>query len=225
MEDYSIINKINTSLAEIKEMLSEEGDLIAAENKLKEQRSKIKEQSNLYKEIFTIFRPHLKKIKECFLKAKTKEEKEKALCYAVVYGVYMKRRSNLSMLTKNEKIPLAELLYAIRESIDALSFYGVATSVVFEGDGYALIEQITFLYEFFEDCIESAHFNFTACFVRLSNKDGHFHCRIALDHVKESISKNWRTKECEKRNATLQIQKQDETFYATLSFDKKEMIL
>lgn len=60
-EDYSLINKINASLAEINGTLSEEGDLIAAENKLKEQRSKIEEQNNLYKGIFAVFRPHLKR--------------------------------------------------------------------------------------------------------------------------------------------------------------------
>ncbi|MCI7095175.1 MAG: hypothetical protein MR909_04255, partial [Clostridiales bacterium] len=152
-EDYSLINKINESLAEINETLSEESDLIAAENKLKEQRSKIEEQNNLYKGIFAVFRPHLKKIKKCFAKAISEEEKEEALRLAVVYGVYLKRRSNFAMLAKNGQVQLSELLYAIRESTDALSFYGAAASVIFEGDGTALIGQVTFLYEFFEDCI------------------------------------------------------------------------
>lgn len=99
-EDYSVINKINESLAEINETLAEESDLIAAENKLKEQRSKIEEQNNLYKGIFAVFRPHLKKIKKCFAKAISEEEKEEALRLAVVYGVYLKRRSNFAMLAK-----------------------------------------------------------------------------------------------------------------------------
>ncbi|MGN1099585.1 MAG: hypothetical protein ACI4S9_04520, partial [Christensenellales bacterium] len=95
-EDYSVINRINGDLAEINGTLAEEGDLIAAENKLKEQRSRIEEQNNLYKEIFTIFRPHLKKIRKCFSGAKSDEEKESALRMAVVYGVYLKRRSNFA---------------------------------------------------------------------------------------------------------------------------------
>lgn len=224
-EDYSLINKINASLAEINETLSEEGDLIAAENKLKEQRSKIEEQNNLYKEIFAVFRPHLKKIKKCFSKAKSEEEKEKALRLAVVYGVYLKRRSNLAMLAKNGQAQLSELLYAMRESTDALSFYGAAASVISEGDGTALIEQLTFLYEFFEDCIESALPDLSACLVRLSDKNGLLNCRIALDHVRESIPESWREKDCEKLGATVSLQQQDETLYATLSFGKREAIV
>ena len=224
-EDYSVINKINESLAEINETLAEEGDLIAAENKLKEQRSKIEEQNNLYKGIFAVFRPHLKKMKKNFAKAESEAEKEKALRLAVVYGVYLKRRSNLVMLAKNGQAQLSELLYAMRESTDALSFYGAAASVIFEGDGTIPIEQITFLYEFFEDCIESALPDLSACLVRLSDKNGLLHCRIALDNVRESISESWRKEICEKLGASVRLQKQDETLYATLSFGERGVIV
>lgn len=224
-EDYSVINKINESLAEINQTLSEEGDLIAAENKLKEQRSKIEEQNNLYKGIFAVFRPHLKKIKKCFAMAISEEEKEEALRLAVVYGVYLKRRSNFAMLAKNGQVQLSELLYAIRESTDALSFYGAAASVIFEGDGTALIGQVTFLYEFFEDCIESALPDLSACLVRLSVNNGLLHCRIALDNARESIPENWRSRECEKLGASVRLQIQDETLYATLSFGEREAIV
>lgn len=220
-EDYTAINKINASLAKINETLSEEGDLIAAENKLKEQRSKIEEQNNLYKGIFAVFRPHLKKIKMIFDNAESEEEKDKALRLVVVYGVYLKRRSNLAMLANNGQVQLSELLYAIRESTDALSFYGAASSVFFEGDGIVPIEQITFLYEFFEDCIESALPDLSACLVRLMNKNGLLQCRIALDHVRESIPESWRSNECARLGANVSLQQQDETLYATLSFGKR----
>ena len=220
-EDYTVINKINASLTEINQTLSEEGDLIAAENKLKEQRSKIEEQNNLYKGIFAIFRPHLKKIKKCFSRAISEVEKEKALRLAVVYGVYLKRRSNLAMLAKNGRAQLSELLYAIRESTDALSFYGAAASVIFEGDGAYPIERLTLIYEFFEDCTESALPDLSACLVRLSGKNGLLHCRIALDNARESIPENWRSRECEKLGASVRLQKQDETLYATLSFGER----
>ena len=224
-EDYTVINKINASLTEINQTLSEEGDLIAAENKLKEQRSKIEEQNNLYKGIFAIFRPHLKKIKKCFTRAISEVEKEKALRLAVVYGVYLKRRSNLAMLAKNGRAQLSELLYAIRESTDALSFYGAAASVIFEGDGAYPIERLTLIYEFFEDCTESALPDLSACLVRLSGKNGLLHCRIALDNARESIPENWRSRECEKLGASVRLQIQDETLYAILSFGEREAIV
>lgn len=52
------------------------------------------------------------------------------------------------MLAKNGRAQLSELLYAIRESTDALSFYGAAASVIFEGDGAYPIERLTLIYEF-----------------------------------------------------------------------------
>lgn len=139
--------------------------------------------------------------------------------------VYLKRRSNFAMLAKNGQVQLSELLYAIRESTDALSFYGAAASVIFEGDGTALIGQVTFLYEFFEDCIESALPDLSACLVRLSVNNGLLHCRIALDNARESIPENWRSRECEKLGASVRLQLQDETLYATLSFGEREAIV
>lgn len=220
-EDLSVVNKINDRLAEINSALAEEIDLVTAENRLKEQRSKIEEQNNLYKEIFGIAKPHLKKIGKRFAKATTDEETDEALRLSVVYGVFLKRRANLAMTANEGKITLSELVYSLRESADALTFYGVYSSVFAVGDGEFPAERIEFIYEFFEDCIEFALPNLTACLVRLSEKDGALSCRIALDNVKNAIPEGWRNKECERLGATLKTEENDETLYATLTFSDK----
>ena len=99
-EDMSVINKINENLAEINAAFAKENDLVTTENRIKEQRSKIEEQNNLYKEIFNISVPYLKKIGKYLSKAKNDKEKDDALRYAVVYGVLLKRRSNLTLMEK-----------------------------------------------------------------------------------------------------------------------------
>lgn len=220
-EDLSVVNKINDRLAEINLTLAEEIDLVTAENRLKEQRSKIEEQNNLYKGISNIAKPHLKKIGKRFAKAMTEEEKDDALRLSVVYGVFLKRRANLAMTENDGKITLSELVYSLRESADALTFYGVYSSVFAVGDGEFPAEQIEFIYEFFEDCIECALPDLTACLVRLSEKNGALSCRIALDNVKNAIPEGWRNKECERLGATLVVEKSDETLYATLTFLNK----
>lgn len=217
-EDLSVVNKINDRLAEINLTLAEEIDLVTAENRLKEQRSKIEEQNNLYKGIFGIAKPHLKKISKRLAKANTDEEKDEALRLSVVYGVFLKRRANLAMTENEGKITLSELVYSLRESADALTFYGVYSSVFAVGDGEFPAEQIEFIYEFFEDCIECALPDLTACLVRLSEKNGALSCRIALDSVKNAIPEGWRNKECERLGATLETEENDETLYVTLSF-------
>ena len=221
-EDSSVINRINDNLNEINETLSEEIELITAENNLKEQRSKIEEQNNLYKKIFSIARPHLEKIKSLFTIALTDEEKEKALRLAVVYGVFLKRRSNLTLIKANGKIALSELVYSLRESSDALTFCNVYTSVFVNGTGNYDSEIIESIFEFYEECIECALPNLSACLVRLQSDNNELSCRIALDNVKTTINEDWRLNELKELGASLEIINSDETLYATLTFKKRE---
>lgn len=217
-EDMSVISKINDRLAEINLALAEETDLVTAENRMKEQRSKIEEQNNLYKEIFGIAKPHFKKISKRLAKANTDEEKDEALRLAVVQGVFLKRRSNLMLMKKEGKVSVSELVYALREAADALTFYGVYSSVFAVGDGEFPAEQIEFIYEFFEDCTECAIPDLSACLVRLTANNGRLSCRIALDSVKNAIPEGWRNKECDRLGATLETEENDDTLYVTLSF-------
>ena len=99
------------------------------------QRSKSKNRQPVQRDIRR-FSPHLKKIKKCFAKA-ISEERRRSATLCVVYGVYLKRRSNFAMLCKNEQVQLSELLYAIRESRTRLSAR-CGRVVIFEGDAQPL---------------------------------------------------------------------------------------
>lgn len=217
-EDLSVVNKINDRLAEINLALAEEIDLVTAENRMKEQRSKIEEQNNLYKEIFGIAKPHFKKISKRLAKANTDEEKDEALRLAVVQGVFLKRRSNLMLMKSGGKVSVSELVYALREAADALTFCNVYSSVFMSGDGDYPFEQIALVFECFEDCIECAIPDLSACLVRLTANNGSLSCRIALDSVKNAIPEGWRNKECDRLGATLETEENDDTLYVTLSF-------
>lgn len=223
-EDYSVINKINSNLEKINTALAEESHLITAENQLKEQRLKIEEQNNLYGGIFRIARPYLKKIEKCFASSFTDEEKDEALKKAVVYGVLLKRRSNLMLMTNEGKISLSELVYSLRESADALTFCNVYSSVFADGDGDFPSRKIEFIFEFFQECIERALPDLSACLVRLSYNGGILSCRIACDNVNSAIDADWMKQEREDLCASLSIEKSDETLYATLSFSDKGVI-
>ena len=222
-EDMSVINKINDNLNEINSALAEEVDLVSAENRIKEQRSKIEEQNNLYKNIFAVARPRLKKIERCLAKAETDEEKDAALRLAVVYGVFLKRRSNLMLTESGGKIGLSELVYALREATDALTFCNAYSSVFMSGDGDFSAERIEFIFELFEECVGRALPDLSACMVRLSAEKGILSCRIALDNVKAALPENWRKSERENLGADLVVEERDETLYATLSFKGGEV--
>lgn len=179
-EDMSVINKINDDLAEINAALAEEIDLITAENRLKEQRSKIEEQNNLYKDIFHIAKPHLKKISTSLAKATTDEEKDEALRGAVVQGVFLKRRSNLMLMKSNSNISVSELVYALREAADALTFCNVYSSVFANGDGEYPFDKIALIFACFEDCIDCALPALSACLVRLCAGNGELSVKEAI---------------------------------------------
>lgn len=221
-EDMSVINNINDSLNEINSALVEEVDVIAAENRMKEQRSKIEEQNDLYKEIFSISEPYLKKISDRFVKAKTNKEVDNALRMAVVEGVFLKRRSNL-VLIKREKISVSELVYALRESADALTLCNVSSSVFATINNDYPIDQIKLIFDCFIYCIECSLPDLSACLVRLSENDGQLSCRIAIDSVKNTISNDWCKKECDNLGATFKIEKSDATVFVTLTFSKEEV--
>lgn len=220
-EDMSVINKINDSLVEINATLAEEIDIIVAENRIREQRSKIEEQKKIFNEIFNISQPHLKIISERFAVAKTKKEIDDALRVAVVQGVFLKRRSNLMLIKREGKVSISELVYALKEATDALSFCNVSSSVFATINGDYPIEQIKFIFDCFIYCIESSLSDLTACLVRLSENDDQLSCRIVIDSVNNTISKNWCNKECNNLGAIFKIEKSEETIFATLTFGKE----
>lgn len=227
-EDMSVINKINGNLIEINTTLAEEIDIIAAENRIKEQRSKIEEQNNLYKEIFNISQPYLKTISEQLTSATTKEEIDQALRIAVVQGVFLKRRSNLMLIKREGKISISELVYALKESSDALTFYNVSSSVFADIDGDYLIDQIKLIFDCFIYCIECSLSDLSACLVRLSNNNNNNNnnqltCRIVIDSEKSSISKDWCKNECSNLGAIFKVEENEGTVFVTLTFKNEEV--
>lgn len=221
-EDMSTINKINDNLIDINATLAEEIDIIAAENRMKEQRSKIEEQNNLYKEILSLSQPYLEKINSRLTKAKTNEEIDEALRLAVIQGVFLKRRSNLVLIKKEGKVSISELVYALKESLDALSFYNIASSIFSTVNGLYPLEQIELIFDCFTYCIECSLSNLSACLVRLSENNNQLICRIILDNEKNIISKEWKKKECDNLNANFEVEECEGTIYITLSFKKEE---
>lgn len=223
IEDSSEINKINDLLEETNMTLKEESDLILAENRLKEERSKIKEQNDLYNKIFSIARPRLERIKDSFQKAKTDEEKDNALRLALIYGTFIKRRSNLAMLEKEKTLSFNEFAYSLKESVDALSFYGIASSFHSSGDIKIDGEIVILAYDFFEECIEKALPNLSACLLNVTGKDGEFIFRLVLENAKSQIDDSWEKEKCQRLDTHFTIEKEDENLYVTFFYKNEEI--
>ncbi|MGM9969980.1 MAG: hypothetical protein ACI35S_06260 [Anaeroplasma sp.] len=221
LDDLKIINKINDELSKTNEVLAEEGDLIIAENKLKEQEAYISEQNRLYDKISIIFNPYLKKIEKLFIECNTNDEKKEVLKLSIIYGVYLKRRSNFIMIEKNGYIQFMELYHSFRESIDALNYYGILASVVCDGDGLFRTEIITHLYDFLEKCIEMSLPSLTTCFVRLSAQDKKIECRIIMDNANSYPKNEIENKKREELKIRYNASIQDDTIYINLIYEEE----
>ena len=221
VEDSSLIHKINRELEATNLALSEEADLVAAENRLKEQQSAIEEQNILYERIFSVLRLRLSKIKRLFAKAKSNEEIDLALRLSLVYGTYLKRRSNLTLLESNSLIPFQELLLALKESLGTLTFLNVTNSLKVEGKGQIEVEKVEFIYDFYEECIERSLPALSSCLVNIKRDEGSLICRLMMESEKFIAPSKWRVEELQRLNGSISFKREEGTIFAVLTFIEK----
>ena len=221
VEDSSLIHAINRELEATNLALSEEADLVAAENKLKEQQSAIEEQNLLYERIFSALRLRLAKIKRLFAKGKSNEEIDMALRLSLVYGTYLKRRSNLTLLESSNLISFQELLFALKESLGTLAFLNVATSLGVEGKGQIEVEKAEFIYDFYEECIERSLPTLSSCLVNIKRDEGSLTCRLMMESENFIAPSKWRVEELRRFNGSTSFKREEGTIFAVLTFVEK----
>ncbi len=157
-EDLSKINEINEALKETSERLADENYLIEAENEIKEQKTQIAEQNKLYAKIESSTNSELERLEKLLLETKNKTLDDDAFIknfrFACVLASYIKRRSNLVMLTeKNSFLDAFELSLSFKELLDYLSLAGVECSLDFTLSGNIESETAKVFYDFFERVI------------------------------------------------------------------------
>ncbi len=157
-EDLTKINEINAALEETNERISEENYLIEAENELKEQQTRINEQNRLFLKTEEYTKGEQIRLENLLNKLKTDCSDDsdfiKKMRLACVLAAYIKRRSNLVMLSeKQNSIDFGELSLAIRESLDYLSLIGVESSYSCDLKGETDGETLGVFYDFFEESI------------------------------------------------------------------------
>lgn len=221
-QDLTAINSINSKIREIGKTLSEENVLITSENEIKAKQSKIAALNKLYDEISESLRPCLDKVCSVLDGAKSGSPYEKAMKTALIYGAYIKRRSNLAIIGDKGTANAKELTYAIAESLDALSFYGASSAVKEAGGGALPYCTVAVLYDFFEDCIELALPDISACFVTLSVKDAFASLRISMENPSRTITENYGGDKLKEIGATVKVKKQDSTIFATMQIPFEE---
>lgn len=187
-EDLSLINEINNGLQEAKQQAKEENDIIEAENEMKKQSAKIDEQKKLYEKVETYTKDEINKLNNILqLKTINEEDFINKMRFACVLAAYIKRRSNLILLSKKDKLmDVDELALSINESISYLSLTNIECFLDFNLKGKINSDILGTIYDFFEMCVVIDPYLQASFLVHLFQKEKNIIIRIESD-----IEKNY----------------------------------
>ena len=224
-EDLSLINEINIGLQEAKQQLKEENDIIEAENEMKKQSAKIDEQKKLYAKVETYTKDEINKLNNLLLlKTINEEDFINKMRFACVLAAYIKRRSNLILLSKKDKLmDVDELALSINESISYLSLTNIECFLDFNLKGKINSDILGIIYDFFEMCVVIDPYLQASFLVHLFQKEKNIIIRIESD-----IEKNYlpliTNKLIKKFSSNVSIQHDEITTYFSLFLPSKGIL-
>ena len=224
-EDLSLINKINIGLQEAKQQIKEENDIIEAENEMKKQSAKIDEQKKLYAKVETYTKDEINKLNNLLLLKTINEEAFiNKMRFACVLAAYIKRRSNLILLSKKDKLmDVDELALSINESISYLSLTNIECFLDFNLKGKINSDILGTIYDFFEMCVVIDPYLQASFLIHLFQKEKNIIIRIESD-----IEKNYlpliTNKLIKKFSSNVAIQHDEITTYFSLFLPSKGIL-
>lgn len=154
--DMTDFNKLKRKLIYMTEDMLNENELLKANNTLKKNMIKVEEQRQIREHINSKLQEQFDKLNNIIINLPEDEELfEKKLKHACFLDVYIKRYSNLFLLTKNKNtLNLAELKLAFCESLDYLSLSDVKTKIIWEESSFYDADFCINLYEIFQNSLE-----------------------------------------------------------------------
>lgn len=174
LTDISDINALTEKLNEVNSELSEENELFEQKLKLSEEKTVIEKQNMLYDKMYLATSPQMSAVYDILENTGVESGNyRKNLSRACLLGVYVKRKSNLVLISENkQEINTEELAFCIRESVDYLNLCDVTACFLSSAGGMINGQTANAFYDCFESIIESVADDLSAIMVVLSEKDG-----------------------------------------------------
>lgn len=171
--DLKELNSLKKQLYALNESLMSENELLSADKKLKEKMAKLEEQNEIRSYIASRLSDKFNFLKIIMDNLPEDEEAfERILKRACITSVYIKRYSNLFLLSKKDKnIAMAELGLAFTESLNYLSLSGTVTKINWQSEGTLDIDTALAIYEVFQRILEVNYHALKAVDVNLVNDD------------------------------------------------------
>ena len=154
--DFTAFNNLKRKLLSMSENMLNENELLKANNALEKSMVKVEEAREIREHIHMKLKPQFDQLKYILMNLPEDEDSfEVKLKHACFLDVYIKRYSNLFLITKNKKIlDLAELRLAFYESLDYLKLSDVNTSLDWDLKGRFDAKYCLDLYEIFQYALE-----------------------------------------------------------------------
>lgn len=193
--DISKLNELRKKLEEMGDVIAEENAMLEAENAIKEKRIKLKQQNLIYTKIAAGVKPELEHIRKLLDEINENDSLfERNMKYACVLNAFVKRYSNLLLLSGEKKIISSdELKFAIAESLEYIKFFGIKVYGSYEGKINMSGESIQMVYRVFQKAVEKALPTADAIIVNVEHTDSSV-LRIEINSPKNNMEPDYQSK-------------------------------
>ena len=216
------LNRIRRQLEETAGLLAEENELLRAENEARLQQARLEEQNRLYDSMLPAVRPQLNTVSRLLDDATPDApDFDRRMALVCVYGAYVKRRCNLTLIQQSEShTGLQELALCIRESLGYLSAYGVSEAFRQQGDAQLPPSGVILVYDFFEAAVEASLPELSALMVNLRADGQEVTLRLAMEDARDTLPAGWEENRLREHRARVAQETQDGTLFLTLRMAK-----
>lgn len=221
IRDISEINNLKNKIREYGDILKEENVMLKAEQEMETEKIKIREQNRIYNSIINNVYWELSEINK-ILEEDTEDGNTfcRKIIYAAIMNVYIKRYSNMILTGKDGILPAEELRFAVTESLEYISLYGVKVHGEYHLSGMFPSETITFFYNFFQTIVEIYFNKIKGMMVFFHSEDNILKLHIETDGRITEEERSFLIGKAVEQNRSLTIENDDDTIYLTL-IDRK----
>lgn len=217
--DLSAVNALNREIEDVTEQITVRNNYLKTQNSLQEERAGVDARNRVYDRIAGIVSGQIAKIDAIL--DDTEAECDSRFKKIAVYNAYIKRRSNMELLSESEKIfPVSEIVTAIAESTEYLKLNDIVVMVSNFAAGKVSAQIAILTYEFFEEIAEVVLEEAKMMSVILTNKEGVLSLRVIINYVELPFSENWKEREVLAAGGKIEITKDEEDIIIALSFQK-----
>lgn len=217
--DLSTVNALNREIEDVTEQITVRNNYLKTQNSLKEERAGVDARNRVYDRIAGIVSLQIAKI-DAILDDQEAEYDSKFKKIAV-YNAYIKRRSNMELLSAGERtFSVSEIVTAIAESAEYLKLNDIEVMVSSFATGEVSADIAILTYEFFEEIAELILEEVRMMSVILTNREGVFSLRVVINSAQLPFDEKWKQQEVAACGGKISIDQNDEDAVVALSFEK-----